>query len=404
MNVRAQRLHVRGISPWLQLAGPAFAVSIGYIDPGNWATDLAAGSFGLRLLWVVVAANAMAIVLQLAVVRLTALCGTDLGTMIARAAPRLRLAFWCTFQFAAIATDLAEFTGITLGLLLLLHWPLPVCVFVGAGIVVLAFSNAQRRSRLLEGLLIATVGIIALAFAYQLWFLHPSAGAVARGLIPTVPSYAALIVVVGIIGATVMPHNLFLHSSMVHERSGAFPLDERLKRATFYGKETVLALNMATFINGGILVVGALLVHANGSVQDAFGAWMRDGAPIAATLFGAALLATGIAASVTATMSGDYIFRSFSRRRVPAALRRGITLAPAAVALLCGANATDLLIWSQVALSIILPVALVPMMLHYRSAHKERGLTLRHALYPAAWAATLICIAFDVVLLYQAIA
>jgi manganese transport protein len=404
MNVHAQRLRVRGISPWLLLAGPAFAVSIGYIDPGNWATDLAAGVFGLRLLWVVVAANAMAIVLQVAVVRLTALAGNDLGTLIARGAPQLRMVFWSVFQLAAIATDLAEFTGITLGLSLLFHWPLPVCVCAGAAIVILALSNGNGRSRLLEGILIATVGVITLAFAYQLWYLHPAANAIAHGMLPTVPSYAALVVVVGIIGATVMPHNLFLHSSMVHEKSGALPRAERMERARFHSRETLVALNLATFINGGILVVGALLMHADGSVQNAFGAWVRAGAPLAATLFGAALLITGVAASVTATMSGDYIFRSFSPRRIPATIRRCVTLAPAGIALLAGADPTVMLIWSQVALSIILPVALVPMMLHYRKVHIEQGISLRHGLYAAAWTVTIICLAFDVVLLAQTVA
>ena len=406
MSIAISRLlPVRSVSrvQWLSLLGPAFAVSIGYIDPGNWATDLAAGVFGFRLLWVIVLANLLAIGLQVAVVKLTIISGEDLATSIARRWPRLAPPLWAVFQGAAIATDLAEFTGIVLGIQLLFHWNMLASVISGIAIVGVVLSFNGHRSKALEGTLMVMIGLIALVFLYQLWMLHPSMGAVTAGLMPQIPNVSALVLIIGIIGATVMPHNLFLHSSLVMKTCQGCDQEERKRRADFYFKETLAALNVAALINGAILIVGAALQGSNDSIQHAFAALTLATGSFGAMLFGGALLLTGIASSTTATLSGDYIFAGFTRKNISPLLRRSLTLGPVALLLILGVSATALLIWSQVVLALILPVAIVPMMLEYRRVHIRDHLSLKRPIYLGALAASSVCIAFDAVLIVQSI-
>jgi len=400
------RLSIRPGSPkakWWTLLGPAFAVSIGYIDPGNWATDLAAGAFGFRLLWVIILANLIAVALQVAVVRLAVLTNEDLASAIARRWPRARPSLWLVFQSSAIATDLAEFTGIVLGIQMLMHWSTIASVATGFAIVGLILSLGGRRSKVLEAILLITIGVVALVFAYQVYVLHPSAAAVAAGTIPQIPNMSALIVLVGIIGATVMPHNLFLHSALVLKHCESCDEGERTERARFFFKETLIALNVAALINGSILVVGASLHGASESIQVAFQALLGVAGGTGAIMFGAALLLTGIAASTTATLSGDYIFKAFSPWSVSPLVRRALTLTPSGALLLAGVSATSLLVWSQVALALMLPVVVVPLVLELRHAYRSRGLPLTGPIYLGALSAAVPCIAFDVVLVIQPI-
>lgn len=376
-------------------------MSIGYIDPGNWATDLAAGAFGFRLLWVVILANLIALALQVAVVRLAVLTGEDLASAIARRWPRARPLLWLVFQGSVVATDLAEFTGIVLGIQLLLHWSMIASVASGLTIVGVILCFGGRRSRAIEAILMLTIGIVALVFVYQLYVLHPSAGAIAAGTIPQIPNMSAFIVLVGIIGATVMPHNLFLHSALVLKNCESCDETQRSERAKFFFKETLIALNVAALINGSILVVGASLHGSNESIQAAFQALIGLAGGTGAILFGAALLLTGIAASTTATLSGDYIFSAFSPRKISPVLRRALTLAPSGALLLSGVSATSLLVWSQVALALILPIVVVPLLLELRTALRARGFSLARPIYLCAILATVPCISFDVVLLLQ---
>src|SRR5579872_5356031 len=374
-----------GIAHGWALAGPAFAVSVGYMDPGNWATDLAAGLYGMALLWSILVANAMAIVLQVLCVRLATATGDDLATHLVRRWPRHRSLFWAVSQGTAITTDLAEFTGIVVGLRLLFGIALPVAVVIGAIAVSVLFLLGNDRLRRLEVALISIVGLIAFAFVYELGLIHPSLGAVARGaLFPTLPDGGALFLVISIIGATVMPHNLFLHSALVAARGQGLPRTQRLANGAVYHRETIVALNLAAFVNGAILVVGALVSRADGSIEHAhvvLGPLLGTGAAVA---FGAALLLSGVAASTTATLAGDVVFRTFSPIRVATSLRRALTLAPAAIALLAGASPTNLLIWSQVALALALPVVVVPLVALTSSGRVMGALANRTGLRIAA--------------------
>jgi manganese transport protein len=386
-------------SPWLRIMGPAFAVSIGYIDPGNWATDLASGSYGYRLLWVVMIANVIAVVLQLAVTKVTIVTGSDLATLISRRWKNARTIFWLVFQGAAIATDLAEFGGVVLGLQLLFRWPIVVSVVAGLAIVSSIMLLSGRLSKTLEYAMMGALLAVSLGFLYQLLILHPSWSAVALGAtVPNIPDGAAIVIAVGIIGATVMPHNLFLHSSLVHKNCADASPAERAKRGRFFARETLLALTAAAFVNAAILIVGAGLHGANGSVENAFASLAPVGAA-AAAIFGAALLISGIAASVTATVSGDYIFAAFSPKAISPVIRRGVTLVPAAVVIVGGISITNLLIWSQVALAFVLPVALIPLVL-IMLERRVRGTVSPH-LITSTIAMSAACVGFDAVTLLQ---
>jgi manganese transport protein len=385
---------------WLKLAGPAFAVSIGYVDPGNWASDLAAGSYGFRLLWVVVVANIVAIVLQTAVTRLTVTTGRDFASLIAERWPKAAPAFWSVFQLAAIATDIAEFTGIVVGAQLLFHLPTFVSVIAGFLTVYAVLFIGRKRPRLFDVAMIATLTAMATVFAVLTGALHPSAAAVFAGAtIPSIPDGGALFIVVAIVGATIMPHNLFLHSSLVHERTRELSHPERRGIGKYFTGETLVALNIAMLINGTILIVGACLGGGSRSIEDAFGALHAING---SALFGAALLISGVAATATATMSGDYIFARFSKRSVSPFLRRTVTALPAAALLLLSVSPTALLLWSQCALCMILPVAVVPLLGLLRASIATPSFGER-SFFRLCVAATVLCIALNVTLIYTSV-
>jgi manganese transport protein len=397
--VRPATLRVPG---WLKLLGPAFAVSIGYIDPGNWASDLAAGAYRYSLLWVIVAANAIAIVMQVAVTRVTIATGEDFATLIARRWKRWSPGFWFAFQGAVIATDLAEFTGIVLGAELLFNLTLTWSVVFGLVVVGLLLLTAGRRMRLFDVAMLLAIAAISFVYVDLLAAVHPDAGAVLRGaVIPQIKDAGALVIVVAIIGATVMPHNLFLHSWLVKKRCEGTAPAQRRGYERFYLKETLVALNIAALLNGAILIVGASLHGHPASIQDAFAALGTSGAVSLSQLFGAALLVSGIAASTTATLSGDSIVAAFSPVRISPTLRRSVAVIPAAALLLLHVDATALLLWSQTALCLILPIALVPLAaLLFRVEIEKRARPAR-SLFSMMVVATTLCIAVDAVLLYQ---
>ena len=311
------------IPPWVRLAGPAFAVSIGYMDPGNWASDLAAGHYRYALLWAVLPASAIAVVLQMAVARVTLALRLDLATAIATRWPRLRRPFGVMFAAATMATDLAEFAGTALGLHLL--FGLDIVASVGAGLLVtmLLLSLDRGRANSLGLAMIAAVGGLIAVFGGLLGALHPDWIAALHGsAVPTIPSGGALLIVVAIFGATVMPHNLLLHSSMIHERCKGLTEAERRSASTFFLRETGVALALATLVNASIVVVGASLPGGDGTIGGSFAALGPVAGNTISMLFGAGLIASSIAATTTATLSGDYVVAAFSSRRVPPIARR----------------------------------------------------------------------------------
>lgn len=385
-----------------RIAGPAFAVSIGYIDPGNWATDLAAGQWRLALLWVVVLAGAMAVIVQMLTVRLTFATGESFAETIARTWPRARMMFFLVAQFSAISTDVAEFTGIVVGLKLLFSLGTIPAALIAVVIVFSLLTLGNGGLRRLELALMGFLGVIALGYVYELTKFHPNALEVMKGaLIPTIPQPAAIAVAIGIIGATVMPHNLFLHSTFIKGRLEKPTWNDGTSAMRSFSSETVIALTIATLVNGAILIVGAVLGGVNGSIEKAYYTIAPIAGGAAAAVFGGALLVSGIAASTTATIAGDSIARDLAPIRIPRRARRVLTLAPAATLVILGADPTALLIWSQIALALALPFAVVPLVVLCTRHHIMGRYKMPPWLLFAATAATALCLIFDAVLLLQ---
>ncbi len=358
--------------------GPGYLVATGYMDPGNWATALAAGSkFGAALLFVAVLASLMAIVLQSLSARLGVGAGLDLAEACRAHTPfPVAIGLWLLAEAGIFATDLAEVIGTAIGLQLLFGLPLAIGIFVTAldAFVVLAFERLGFRK--LELFVVATLLLIGLSFAAQLALARPDMRAVAQGLIPSRQFFTdpeMLYLGLGILGATVMPHNLFLHSFVVQTRAIGVSTEKKREAVRFAVIDSAIALLFALLVNGAILVLAAAAFHAHGLTEvTELGEAHRLiapllGEPVAATLFAVALIACGLNSTVTATLAGQIVMEGFIRLRLKPTTRRLVTralaIAPAiAVTLSAGESATArLLVLSQVVLSLTLPFAMVPL-------------------------------------------
>ena len=373
----------QGGSRWRRLGafmGPGFLVAVGYMDPGNWATDIAGGSaFGYTLLSVILLSNLMAIVLQALSARLGVAAGLDLAQACRAYYSRpVAFALWALAEIAIIACDLAEVLGTAIALKLLFGLPLIWGVLVTALDVFLILALQRYGFRKIEAFIVALLLIIAGCFAFELFHARPDMGAVLAGLVPSpgiVTDPAKLYLAIGILGATVMPHNLYLHSSIVQTRAFE-PTDagkaEAAKLATL---DSTIALGLAFFINAAILVVAAAVFHTAGRTEVAeideayrlLAPMMGVGA--ASIVFGVALLASGQNSTVTGTLAGQIVMEGFLNLRLPVWLRRLVTrlLAIVPAVIVVGASgdsgATQLLVLSQVVLSLQLPFAVVPLVL-----------------------------------------
>ncbi|MDJ0449861.1 Nramp family divalent metal transporter [Methylocystis sp. JR02] len=358
--------------------GPGYLVATGYMDPGNWATALAAGSkFGAALLFVAVLSSLMAIVLQSLSARLGVGAGLDLAEACRAHTPfPVAIGLWLLAEAGIFATDLAEVIGTAIGLQLLFGLPLAVGILVTAldAFLVLAFERLGFRK--LELFVVATLLLIGLSFAAQLALARPDMRAVAQGLIPSRQFFTnpeMLYLGLGILGATVMPHNLFLHSFVVQTRAVGASTEKKREAVRFAVIDSSIALLFALIVNGAILVLAAAAFHAHGLTEVAeLGEAHRLiapllGEPVAATLFAVALIACGLNSTVTATLTGQIVMEGFIRLRLRPTTRRLVTralaIAPAiAVTLSAGESATArLLVLSQVVLSLTLPFAMVPL-------------------------------------------
>jgi manganese transport protein len=330
--------------------------------------------------------------------------GHDLATLIAQRWGRYRLALWLAFAGAVIATDLAEFTGITLGAQLLFHLSTALSAGIGVAAVFALLCVGRGKLRLLDIAMIAVLAVVAIAYVALLHAVNPDLAAVGRGaLVPSIPDRGAVLVIVAIIGATVMPHNLFLHSALVKSRLDASPRHEHPRIGRFFARETWVALNLAALINGAILIVGASVHGGDATIQGAFAQLRPLRGLDASAVFGAALLLSGIAASTTATLTGDVIFGAFAPVRIPLAARRAMTALPAAALLVAGANGTAMLLWSQMALCLVLPVALTPLLFLLRDAERNRA-GRRSGFFALCAASCGVCGVLDVALLWQSLA
>lgn len=375
---------------WKRLSaflGPAYLVSVGYMDPGNWATDLAGGSrFGYSLLWVLLMSNLIALLLQSLSARLGVVARRDLAQASRELYPPFVNYFlYFLAEIAIAATDLAEVVGMAIGLQLLFDIPLIWGVALSVLDAFLLLWLMHWGIRKLEAFIVALIAVIGGAFLVQMILAKPSAAGIATGfLVPSIPDSEALFIAIGIIGATVMPHNLYLHSALVQTRK-IKPEKSSLRRAIRFNIiDSAIALNLALFVNAAILILAAAVFHKNGyqgvsEIQDAHHLLEPLlGKSYAPVLFAVALIAAGQSSTVTGTLAGQIVMEGYLRLRIAPWLRRIITrllaVVPAVIAIsVLGESATgNMLILSQVILSMQLGFAVVPL-LHYVSDKKRMG-------------------------------
>ncbi|MFN8163858.1 MAG: Nramp family divalent metal transporter [Solirubrobacterales bacterium] len=363
--------HSRGLGRVWPFLGPAFIAAVAYVDPGNFATNIAGGAkFGYLLLWVVLAANLIAMLVQSQSAKLGIATGRNLAELCReRFSRRTSIGLWLQAELVAMATDIAEVVGAALGLNLLFGIPLfPAGIIAGAGAFgILALQ--QMGFRRLEAGISVLVGVVVVSFAFELFDAKPQASEIGRHLF--VPGFAgteSILLATGIIGATVMPHVVYLHSALTQRRIVGRDDAERKRILGFEKVDVVIALSLAGLVNLSMMIVAAALFHGSGltgvdSIDGAFEGLKTLVSDRAATVFGIALLASGFASSSVGTMAGQVVMQGFIGRRIPLFLRRGITLAPALVVLAIGIDPTDALVGSQVVLSFGIPFALVPLLL-----------------------------------------
>jgi manganese transport protein len=361
----------RGIKRVWPFLGPAFVAAVAYIDPGNFATNIAGGAkFGYLLLWVILAANLIAMVVQTQSAKLGIATGKNLAELCRESfSRRTSIGLWLQAEVVAMATDIAEVVGAALGLNLLFGIPLfPAGLIAGAGAFAI-LGLQQMGFRKLEAGITALVGVVVASFVFELFHSSPDGGEVAKHLfVPGFSGTESILLATGIIGATVMPHVVYLHSALTQRRIVGRDAPEKKKILRFEKVDVVIAMSLAGVVNLSMMVVAAALFHDSGladidSIDGAFEALESLVSVRAATVFGIALLASGFASSSVGTMAGQVVMQGFIRRRIPLFLRRAITLAPALLVLAVGVDPTEALVASQVVLSFGIPFALVPLLI-----------------------------------------
>ncbi|HLR37738.1 MAG TPA: Nramp family divalent metal transporter, partial [Chitinophagaceae bacterium] len=390
----------------LAFSGPAYLVSVGYMDPGNWATDLAGGSqFGYQLIWVILMSNLMALLLQSLCARLGIVRGRDLAQANREAYPPfVNFMLYILAELAIAATDLAEVIGMAIGLELLFHMPLWLGITLTALDTFFILALQKVGIRKLEAIILGLIAVIGLSLLWEILLSKPDFGDVAAGFIPSIPNNSALYIAIGIIGATVMPHNLYLHSSLVQSRKVERKhksIKQALRMNVF---DSAMALNIAFFVNAGLLVLAGATFFTSGNtevaeLQDAYKLLEpllgNNWAPI---LFAVALIAAGQSSTVTGTLAGQIVMEGYLRLRISPWMRRLITrmaaIIPALlIVLIAGEKSVgELLIFSQVLLSLQLGFAVIPL-IHFVSDKKTMGrFVIKWYTKVAAWGITIILI------------
>jgi manganese transport protein len=358
----------RGIRGALPFFGPAFVAAVAYVDPGNFATNIAGGArYGYLLLWVILAANLMAMLIQALSAKVGTATGMNLPELCREHFPRpVSFGLWIQAELIAMATDLAEFIGAAIALNLLFGVPLfPAGVITG--VVAFAILGLQQRGhRRFELVIAGMLGVILLGFLYDTLTVGFDGGEAAAGFVPSFAGTDSILLATGILGATVMPHVIYLHSALTQRRMHARDDEERRRIVKFGRMDVLIALGIAGLVNMSMLIVASSLFHGSGltGVDDIQVAHHQFGdlvGPGAALAFAFALLASGFASSSVGTYAGQVVMQGFIARTIPLVLRRLVTMTPALIVLAIGLNPTDSLVISQVVLSFGIPFALVPL-------------------------------------------
>ncbi len=403
------RGRLRGV---IALLGPAFVAAIAYVDPGNFATNFSAGAaFGYTLAWVIVIANLMAMLVQYLSAKIGVATGKDLPELCREQLPRsVSRGLWVQAELVAMATDVAEFVGAAVGLNLLFGTPLLVAGLITAIVAFGILALDQRGYRRFELAIIGLLGIVLLGFAYDLIAVHPSGASIAAGLVPRLGGSASLLLAVGIVGATVMPHVVYLHSALTKGRVNCRDEAEKRELVRFQRVDVLIALGAAGLVNLAMLFVAAALFShagragqaaavAGGSIEAAHADLGRMVGGGAALAFAVALLASGLSSSSVGTYAGQVVMQGFIGRTVPLFTRRALTMLPALIVLALGLPPTTCLVISQVVLSFGIPFALVPLVALTRRADIMGTLVNRRLTTCAAAGTAALIIVMNVYLL-----
>ncbi len=398
----------RGMRSALLFAGPAIIASIAYVDPGNYATNIQAGAgYGYTLLWVVLMANLIAMLFQALSAKLGIVTGRNLAEMCREQFPvPVVWAMWAVSEVAAMATDLAEFLGGAIGLALLFDMPLMAGMVVTAIVTYGILMFESRGYRPMELIIGALVAVIGLCYVIEI-FIAPIAWgeAVYHMVLPNIPDAAALTISVGIIGATVMPHAVYLHSGLTQNRAPARDQNERRKLLKYSNIEVVLALAVAGMVNMAMVMMAASAFHAGHSevaeIETAYHLLTPLLGGAAAAVFLVSLIVSGVSSSVVGTMAGQMIMQGFVRFYIPIWVRRLVTMVPAFAVVAMGVNATDALVLSQVVLSIALPVPMIALVLFTRNRKLMGEFANRRITDILAIAGSIIVLSLNCVLLAQ---
>jgi manganese transport protein len=405
---RSLRGEVRGLRALLPFLGPAFVAAVAYVDPGNFGANFSSGAqYGYLLLWVVLLSNLMAMLIQTLSARLGIASGRNLAEVCRDRFPRpVVWGLWVQAELIAMATDLAEFVGAALGLNLVFGIPLfPAALITGAA-AFLILALQTRGFRRFEAVIVVMVGVIVVSFVFQVIVAQPSIPGVASGMfIPRFEGTESVLLATSILGATVMPHVIYLHSALTQRRViGADP-GQRWRIYRFERLDVVIAMSIAGVINMSMLVLAAAIFFGKGDVggdlsQVAHGLGQTIGFH-ANLLFGIALLASGLSSSSVGTLAGQVVMQGFIHFRIPVFLRRALTMLPALVVIAMGLNPTTTLVISQVALSFGIPFALVPLVLHCRDRVVMGDMVTGRVITLAASVVAGLIIALNIFLLVQ---
>jgi manganese transport protein len=404
-----EQLLARGrLRATLAMLGPAFVAAIAYVDPGNFATNVQGGArYGYLLLWVVLLANLMAMLIQYLSAKLGIITDRNLPEVVRERFPRaVTWSMWIQAEIMAMSTDIAEFLGAALGLNLLFGVPLLPAGLMAAAIAFAILALQSRGYRRFELAISALLGLILLGFLYETLRIGPSAHDSLRGLLPGLHGASSLYLAVGIIGATVMPHVVYLHSALTNGRMPCRNDRERGRVLRFERLDVIVALGLAGVVNMAMLAMAAKLFHTHaladlsgiGQAHAELGRLLGGGAALA---FAVALLASGISSSSVGTYAGQVVMAGFINLRIPLLVRRAITMLPAIAVLAAGLNPTSALVLSQVVLSFGIPLALVPLVMltgrrSVMGVHVNRPLTTI-----VAWGIAILISALNMFLLYQ---
>ena len=400
----------RGIRRYVPFLGPAFIAAVAYVDPGNFATNMAGGAkFGYLLLWIVLTANLMAMLIQSMSAKLGIATGMNLPEVCRERFPRaVSFLLWIQAELIAMATDIAEFVGAAIGINLITGLPLfPAALLTGvASFAILALQS--RGFRKLELVIASFVGVIVISFGFQVFLAKPSGSGIVHGLfVPGFNGTDSVLLAVGILGATVMPHVIYLHSALTQRRIVGTTPEARRKIFRFELVDLIIALSIAGLINMSMLITAAAVFHTRGlttvgddlqAVYDGLDTYVGTSASI---MFGVALLASGLSSSSVGTLAGQVVMQGFIRRQIPLTLRRTITMVPALVIIAIGVNPSKALVLSQVVLSFGIPFALIPLLMFCRNRELMGTLVNRRATTMAAVVVTTIIVALNAFLLGQ---